>query len=285
MPRRIPPGAAASLTFADVIGAFRAQARRRAMCWRTWRASPRRGVASLRPTTRRRCPDLPGYSGAARAWGMDLIDGVARWRRGEAAWRDLSAAAVLAGPPGTGKTLFAKALARACGLPIVCASMGEFFASTDGALGDVAKALSQSWDSAKACAPSVYFMDELDALPDRRLLTARGREWWSSIVALALTLFDGAATSRDGIVLIGATNHARPPRSRTRPRRPLRAHHRRPAARRRRPRRDPDDSISARRCQASTCCRSRGSGLALRRPTPPVGPATRAPSPGRRAAK
>ena len=152
--------------------------------------------------------DLPGYCGAARAWGMDLIDGVARWRRGEIAWRDLSAAAVLAGPPGTGKTLFAKALARACGLPIVCASMGEFFASTDGALGDVAKALSQSWDSAKACAPSVYFVDELDALPDRRLLTARGREWWSSIVALALTLFDGAATSRVGIVLIGATNHA-----------------------------------------------------------------------------
>ena len=127
-------------------------------------------------------------------------------------------------------------------------------------------------------------MDELDALPDRRLLRPEVASGGPSIVALALTLFDGAATSRDGIVLIGATNHGdRLDPALVRAGRferiidvPL------PGV---------DDlaailnSISARRCRAPTCCRSRGSGLALRRPTPPVGPATRAPSPGQRAAK
>jgi len=205
VPRHIPPGAAASLTFADVIGAFRAGASPHDVLANLARVASARSRVSATDDTPP-LPDLPGYSGAARAWGVDLIDGVARWRRGEAAWRDLSAAAVLAGPPGTGKTLFAKALARACGVPIV-ASMGEFFASTDGNLGDVCKALSQSFDAAKACAPSVYFLDEIDGFPDRRFLTARAREWWTPLVNLALTLFDGAVTSRQGVILLGATNH------------------------------------------------------------------------------
>ena len=206
VPRQISPGVTASLAFTDVIGAFRAKASPREVLTNLARVASARSRVSATDDTPP-LPDLPGYSGAARAWGVDLIDGVARWRRGEAAWRDLSAAAVLAGPPGTGKTLFAKALARACGVPIVAASMGEFFASTDGNLGDVCKALSQSFDAAKSCAPSVYFLDEIDGFPDRRFLTARAREWWTPLVNLALTLFDGAVTSRQGVILLGATNH------------------------------------------------------------------------------
>ena len=112
-PCHIPPGAAASLHLRRrYSGAFRAGASPRdvlANLVRVASAWSRISATDATPPL----PDLPCLSsGAARAWGMDLIDGVARWRRGEAAWRDLSAAAVLAGPPGTGKTLFAKSLAR-----------------------------------------------------------------------------------------------------------------------------------------------------------------------------
>jgi cell division protease FtsH len=207
VPRQIPPGIAAGLTFHDVIGAFRANASARDVLDNLARTS----LARTRVTATDATPtlhNLPGYSGEARQWAMNLADGIARWRRGETAWADLSSAAVLAGPPGTGKTLFAKSLARTCALPIVVTSVGEWFSTTDGTLGDVSRALQQAWDVAKAMTPSIFFIDELDALPNRKTLTNRAREWWTPVIALALTLFDGAVTSREGVVLLGATNHA-----------------------------------------------------------------------------
>ncbi len=103
---------------------------------------------------------------------MQLAQGIAAWRQGKLAWRDLSTAAVLAGPPGTGKTLFAKALAVSCGIPIVVTSVGAWFSSSEGHLGDVIKASQAAWDSARAFASSgaIIFVDELDALSDRAAL-------------------------------------------------------------------------------------------------------------------
>jgi hypothetical protein len=208
VPRQISAGIAAGLTFHDFVAAFRANASARDVLANLARASS----AKTRVTATDSTPTLdklPGYGGGeARQFALNLAAGIDRWRRAEVAWRDLSSAAVLAGPPGTGKTLFAKALARTCALPIVVTSTGEWFSTTDGTLGDVSRALQTAWDSAKAIAPAVFFVDELDALPNRETLSNRAREWWTPLVTLALTLFDGAVTSREGVVLIGATNFA-----------------------------------------------------------------------------
>jgi MoxR-like ATPase len=209
MPRTMRPGGCVGLAFDEIVASFRAGATRRQVLDNLLRVAEVKTKASANDKTPA-LQDLPGYSGGARAWALELADGFDRWRRGEIAWNDLSASAsaIFGGPPGTGKTLLAKSIARTCGINIVCASMGDFFATTDGNLGDVAKALQQSWNSAQAAAPCVYFLDEIDGFPNRATLTARAREWWTPIIGLALTLFDGATTDRTGIVLLGASNHA-----------------------------------------------------------------------------
>lgn len=206
VPRFIPEGVATGLAYHEIVAAFRANASPRAVLQNLAHASSAKSRVSTTDTTPP-LEKLPGYSGDAREWGMALVDGINRWRGGKAAWSELPTAAVLAGPPGTGKTLFAKAVARSCGVPIVVTSVGQWFSTTDGNLGDVCRALQLAWDAAKSSAPSIFFIDELDALPSREKLSDRAREWWTSLITLALTLFDGAVTDRTGIVLLGATNH------------------------------------------------------------------------------
>jgi DNA polymerase III delta prime subunit len=207
-PRGVPISGCVGLAFDEIIASFRHGATGRRVLDNLARVAAVKTKATATDTTPA-LQNLPGYSGEARKFALELADGVDCWRRGEIAWRDLSATSgIFSGPPGTGKTLLAKSIARTCGINIVCDSMGDFFARTDGNLGDVAKALRDSWNSAQAAAPCVYFLDEIDGFPNRATLTARAREWWTPIIGLALTLFDGATTDRTGVVLLGATNHA-----------------------------------------------------------------------------
>lgn len=206
-PPDIPASPCAGLSFSEILSAFRKGADGRDVLAALARMTARKagpdaddGVPAL--------PDLPGHSGPARAWGTTLVSEFAQWRAGTRAWRDVSASAVLAGPPGTGKTMFAGSLAKALGVQMIATGVGEWFARTDGNLGDVAVAFQAAWDRAMAARPCVFFLDEMDAIPDRSTLTARGKEWWTPIVTLILTATDGAQTARDGLVLIGATNHA-----------------------------------------------------------------------------
>jgi len=151
---------------------------------------------------------LPGYDGEARDWAMRLVDDMAAWRAGKIRWDELSASAVLYGAPGTGKTLFAKALARSLDVPILPTSCGAWFNSSDGHLGDVIQASQRAFDAARAASPCLLFVDELDGIPSRELLGSRGRDWWMPVVNHVLTMMDGAVTARDGVVLVGACNHA-----------------------------------------------------------------------------
>ena len=198
------PDRIGGLTFSEITCAFRKG------------ASPARVVAALRSTslaktraaaTGRTPPleNLPGYSGEALQWGLDLAADIAAWRQGQVAWTELSASAVLHGPPGTGKTLFARALARSCGLAIVSTSVGNWF-TTKGDLGDVIMAASAAWGEAMASRPSLFFIDEIDGLPDRSQLDADRLSWWGPVVNYVLTMLDGAATDRTGVVVLGATN-------------------------------------------------------------------------------
>jgi transitional endoplasmic reticulum ATPase len=107
---------------------------------------------------------------------------------------------LLYGPPGTGKTLMAKALANSV--------MANFFYISGPEIaskyyGESEKRLREIFDQATKDAPSIVFIDEIDAIAPNRDTTSSEAD--RRIVAQLLTCMDGI-TSRNGILVIGATN-------------------------------------------------------------------------------
>jgi SpoVK/Ycf46/Vps4 family AAA+-type ATPase len=149
-----------------------------------------------------RLEELSGY-GAEKEWGLQLARDIQAYRRGELEWAEISSAALLHGPPGAGKTFFASALARSCQIPFFSTSLGQIFNDSDGYLGGVIKSLTRAFKEARESSPSILFIDELDALPDRASLSNRNRDWWTTVVNHFLKLLDD---QREGVVVLGATN-------------------------------------------------------------------------------
>ena len=155
---------------------------------------------------------LAGY-GAAMDFCRALVADVAAYRAGRIGWADVRGAAVLASPPGCGKTTLVASLACELGAPLVSTSVAAWFTTyKNGALDDVVRAAAASHASAVSHARAtggvaIWFLDEIDALPDRATLDGRARDWWSPVVTHVLTLLDGALAA-PGVVVIAATNHA-----------------------------------------------------------------------------
>lgn len=148
--------------------------------------------------------ELVGY-GEARAWGLALVDDLRRWRAGEIRFSDCSSALLLSGPPGCGKTQFALALARSTGLPLRSGSLGQWQAHKDGHLGHTLGAMRQFFEAARS-EPCIALIDEIDSFGDRNSFTAHHRDYSTQIVNSLLEHLDGAV-AREGVVVIGATNH------------------------------------------------------------------------------
>ncbi len=108
--------------------------------------------------------------------------------------------ALLLGPPGTGKTLLAKAVAGEAGVPFFSMAGSEFMEML---VGVGASRMRDLFVQAKAQAPSIIFIDEIDSLAPRRE-EVRG-EVERRVVAQLLANMDGLK-SRGKVVVIAATN-------------------------------------------------------------------------------
>ena len=112
---------------------------------------------------------------------------------------------LLVGPPGTGKTLLAKAVAGEASVPFFSISGSEF---VEMFVGVGAARVRDLFEQARAKAPAIIFIDELDALGRARAaIPGIGgghdeKEQTLNQLLVELDGFDPAA----GIVLIGATN-------------------------------------------------------------------------------
>jgi len=107
---------------------------------------------------------------------------------------------LLYGPPGTGKTLLAKALANEIGAYFIAINGPEIMSKY---YGESEQRLREIFKEAEENAPSIIFIDELDAIAPRREEVTGEVE--KRIVAQLLTLMDGLK-ERGKVVVIGATN-------------------------------------------------------------------------------
>ena len=111
---------------------------------------------------------------------------------------------LLVGPPGTGKTLLAKAVAGEAGVPFFSISGSEF---VEMFVGVGAARVRDLFEQARAKAPAIIFIDELDALGRARGIgpMAGGHDEKEQTLNQLLVELDGFDSST-GLVLLAATN-------------------------------------------------------------------------------
>lgn len=203
-----PPDLGSGLGLDEVVACLRVGEHPTATFARLRRVQAGKRLSAVEPDGPR-LEDLAGY-GAAADWAARLHRDLDAYREGRIAWRRLDSRAVLFGPPGTGKSLFAPALARSLGVGCLRTSVGKWFTTHSGDLGQTVRAATAAFDEARAAARAhgavVLFVDELDGLPDRGAIGAREGSWWRPVVNHVLAMVDGDGTDLDGVVLVAATN-------------------------------------------------------------------------------
>ena len=113
---------------------------------------------------------------------------------------------LLSGPPGTGKTLLARAVAGEAKVPFFSMSASEFIEMI---VGVGASRVRDLFDQAKKVAPSIIFIDELDAIGRARggAQSLGGNDEREQTLNQILTEMDGF-TGSEGVVVLAATNRA-----------------------------------------------------------------------------
>lgn len=107
---------------------------------------------------------------------------------------------LLYGPPGCGKTYISRAVAAEMGVQFVAGTVADLYSPW---LGEAEQNIQALYDEAARRAPCVVFLDEVDALGQRRS-AMRGSGARSAVNQLLIAM-DGAA--EHGVLTVAATNH------------------------------------------------------------------------------
>jgi cell division protease FtsH len=115
---------------------------------------------------------------------------------------------LLSGAPGTGKTLLARAVAGEAGVPFFQMSASEF---VEMIVGVGASRVRDLFQQAKAAAPAIIFIDELDAIGRSRSAggpnISGGHDEREQTLNQILTEMDGFS-ARSGVIVLAATNRS-----------------------------------------------------------------------------
>lgn len=109
---------------------------------------------------------------------------------------------LLVGPPGTGKTMLAKAVAGEANVPFFSMSGSEF---VEMFVGMGASKVRDLFKQAKEKAPCIVFIDEIDAIGQKRDGRVMGNDEREQTLNQLLTEMDGFEEN-NGVILLAATN-------------------------------------------------------------------------------
>jgi SpoVK/Ycf46/Vps4 family AAA+-type ATPase len=115
--------------------------------------------------------------------------------------KSLRGGLLLWGPPGCGKTFLARAVAGELGAGFVSIGLTDVL---DPYIGNSERNLHEAFQLARRSAPCVLFIDELDALGQRRSMTRNNA--MRGTVNQLLTELDGAEADNEGVFVLCATN-------------------------------------------------------------------------------
>ena len=133
----------------------------------------------------------------------EVVDFLEKPQRYEEIGAKLPRGALLVGPPGTGKTLLAKAVAGEAGVPFFSISGSDF---VEMFVGVGASRVRDLFKEAKSQAPSIIFIDEIDAVGRQRGAgLGGGHDEREQTLNQLLVEMDGFEES-ESVILIAATN-------------------------------------------------------------------------------
>ena len=139
---------------------------------------------------------------AAKQDLSEIVDFLKKPKKYEALGAKIPRGVLLAGDPGTGKTLMARAVAGEAGVPFFSISGSEF---AEMFVGVGASRVRDLFNKAKKNAPSIIFIDEIDAVAHKR--DARGGAGREDEQTLNQILVEMDGFDNDtGVIVMAATN-------------------------------------------------------------------------------
>ena len=147
--------------------------------------------------------DVAGMETVKRRLEMAFLGPMRNAELREAFGTSLQGGLLLYGPPGCGKTFLGRALAGELGASFFTVGLADVL---DMWMGASERNMHELFEQARRAAPCVLFLDEVDAIGQKRS-QLRHSGGMRNVVAQLLTEMDGVNGANEGVFVLGATNH------------------------------------------------------------------------------